>query len=269
MGLTPSQSIEDLQAGDLIYAHTGEQRPIVHKTIRRYSGTMIGISHEQEPATLWLTIDHLVLTARRVQQLSRDGEWSGIPSSHVDFARSMRHQATPPEAHLWQRLRGNQLDVTFRRQHQIGPYIADFYCRQAGLVVEVDGAGTHSSDEARDYDRQRDTYLSALGLRVMRFTASDVFSRIDAVLEAILQATHETVLPDDPEKQWRYAGSLVLGDIVCFGIDRQPVAVASLTIEETVEELYDLKAVGAHSFLTDVCAIHADLHGARSAVSEE
>ena len=218
---------------------------------------MIGFSREQSSEPLWLTADHLVLTARRVRQLAQDGEWFGIPATHIDFARTMRHQATPPEAHLWKRLRGNILGVTFRRQHQIGPYIADFYCRQAGLIIEVDGVGAHSSDDAKEYDGKRDAYLSALCLRVIRFTASDVFYRTNAVVEAILYATRETVLADDSEKQWRYASSLIVGDLIYSGVKQQSASISTITVEETEEEVYNLEVTGTASFLTEVCTIHA------------
>ena len=257
VGFTPRQAIETLQPRDWVYAHDGQSHPIVLVAMRRYVGKMVRLSHKLSSEPLWLTADHLVLTARRVHQLARNGEWSGIPSTHVDFARTMRHQATPPEAHLWKRLRGNALGVTFRRQHQIGPYIADFYCRQASLLVEVDGVGTHSSEEARDYDRQRDAYLAALGLRVIRFTASDVIYQTNAVIEAILHAVRETVLTDDPEKQWRYASTLIMGDYAYFGVNQQLEAITDITVEETVEEVYNLEVLGAPSFLTEVCAVHA------------
>jgi len=154
-------------------------------------------------------------------------------------------------------MRGDALGVTYRRQHQIGPYIADFYCRQAGLIIEVDGAGTHSSDDAQEYDRQRDAYLAGLGLRVIRFTASDVSSQTNSVIETILHATRELVLIDAPDKQWRYASSLLLGDQVYSSIHQQPAAITDITIEETVEEVYDLDVAGAPAFLTEVCTIRA------------
>ncbi|MCW3100704.1 MAG: intein C-terminal splicing region/intein N-terminal splicing region [Chthonomonadaceae bacterium] len=250
-----TRHVEDLRPGDIVYTHDGRLKSVVRVTKRRYSGTIIAISYDQAREPLWLTEDHLVLTKRRVKQLNPDGMWSGIPGNHIDFARQMRRQPTPPEAHLWKRLRGNQLGVPFRRQHQIGPYIADFYCRQASLVVEVDGASVHSSAEAKDYDSQRDAYMSALGLRILRFPAADVSSRTDAVVAAILYAAQETVIPDDSEKQWRYAGSLILGDTVYCGVDQIPVPITGLRLEDTTEDAYALEVEGASSLLTDICAI--------------
>ncbi len=87
---------------------------------------------------------------------------------------------TGVERRVWQRLRAKQLGVKFRRQHPIGPYIADFACVQARLVVEVDG-DTHQ--EA--YDAHRDLWLGACGWRVMRVVLEEVNRERDGVVDAI------------------------------------------------------------------------------------
>ena len=121
----------------------------------------------------------------------------------------------------------------------------------------MDGAGTHSSDDAKEYDRQRDAYLAALGLRTIRFTAYDVTYHTNAVVEAILYAARETVLTNDPDKQWRYASSLLLGDSIYFGVEQQSASISNITIEETEEEVYHLDVTPATFILTEVCTIHA------------
>ena len=83
------------------------------------------------------------------------------------FTRRMRHQPTPAECVLWQRLRGKQTGFKFARQRTILKYVVDFYCMSAGLAVEVDG-GYHSSQI--DYDQRRDMQLGELGVVVLRFT---------------------------------------------------------------------------------------------------
>ncbi|HVA90233.1 MAG TPA: DUF559 domain-containing protein, partial [Chloroflexota bacterium] len=147
--------------------------------------------------------------------------------------------------------------------------MADFYSRQAGLVIEVDGAGAHSSEAARAYDAERDAYMEALGLRVMRFTASEVCSDTDAVLDAIYHACRESVLPDDPQKQWRYAGSLAVGDTVYVGVEQRPVAISRIAYENTTEEVYDLEVEGAHSFVTETCTVHNCGSGTAATVAEQ
>ena len=72
----------------------------------------------------------------------------------------------------------------FRRQQPIVRFIVDFYCRQAQLVVEVDGS-SHNSNEAAEYDNQRTLFLEDLGLSVLRFSNDQVIYETDAVLTSI------------------------------------------------------------------------------------
>ena len=78
----------------------------------------------------------------------------------------------------------------FYRQKPIGDYIVDFFCPRAKLVIEVDGS-QHLVGETIEYDRIRDEYLSSLGLRVMRFTNTDVLTHIDGVVESIIENIEE------------------------------------------------------------------------------
>jgi very-short-patch-repair endonuclease len=90
---------------------------------------------------------------------------------------------TDAETILWSRLR-SWPHVRFRRQHPVGPYIADFACVPAMLVIEVDGA-THGSDAERARDAVRDRYLQKRGWRVVRVWNHDVYERLDDVLDVI------------------------------------------------------------------------------------
>ena len=90
---------------------------------------------------------------------------------------------TPAEVILWRELRGRRFaKYKFRRQRPIGPYIADFYCHDAKLVVEVDGE-THIGREGYDESRQRD--LEGWGSRVLRFWNNQVYDQVECVLEGI------------------------------------------------------------------------------------
>jgi len=94
---------------------------------------------------------------------------------------------TDAERHLWAKIRMKQLNgYQFYRQKPIGDYIVDFFCPRAKLVVEVDGS-QHFSDEMTEYDRIRDEYLSSLGLRVLRFTNTDVLTHIERVVESMVE----------------------------------------------------------------------------------
>ena len=97
-------------------------------------------------------------------------------------ARAMRTAQTPAEVVLWQRLRARKLGVKFRRQHTVGQFIVDFYCAEAQLVVEVDGA-THAASVHQD--QARDEIIRSLGMHVLRFKNEDVLHNMEAVLTRI------------------------------------------------------------------------------------
>jgi very-short-patch-repair endonuclease len=117
--------------------------------------------------------------------------------SGVTLARELRGAMSPPEVILWQRLRGGRLaGFKFRRQHPMGPYVADFYCAEALLVVEVDGATHQGERKARDADRDR--WMEANGVRVLRFTAFMVFRELDVVLGTVLRWARERTKEPPP-----------------------------------------------------------------------
>jgi very-short-patch-repair endonuclease len=113
-------------------------------------------------------------------------------------SRQLRENMTNAERCLWAKIRRKQLKgYQFYRQKPIGDYIVDFFCPKIRLVIEVDG-GQHFSDEMREYDRIRDDYLHSLGLRVLRFTNTDVLTRIEAVVESINGNMGEGILGENP-----------------------------------------------------------------------
>ncbi|VXC06826.1 conserved hypothetical protein [Luteimonas sp. 9C] len=99
-----------------------------------------------------------------------------------NLARRLRHAMTPAEIALWRHLRGRQrCGARFRRQHPIGPFIADFACLAPTLVIEVDG-GQHSGSRS---DVSRDAYLRQKGFHVLRFWNHDVLRNVDGVCRVI------------------------------------------------------------------------------------
>jgi len=99
--------------------------------------------------------------------------------------RALREDQTDAERALWQRLRSRQIDgYKFRRQHEFGGFVLDFFCVSAKLAVELDG-GQHLSEEGLARDARRSAFLEANGIRVLRFTNTQVLGDSDAVLEAI------------------------------------------------------------------------------------
>lgn len=98
-------------------------------------------------------------------------------------ARALRRDMTDSERKLWAGLRGEQLGFKFRRQHPLGPYIADFACLDPCLIVELDGS-QHADQQA--YDLARDTFFKTNGFAVLRFPSNAAFQNLDGVLTAIL-----------------------------------------------------------------------------------
>ena len=89
---------------------------------------------------------------------------------------------------LWSRLRHSQLSgYKFRRQQGIGKFIVDFYCPSDRLVIEVDGESHFVTDASRQYDAGRDLFLQSLGIRILRFLNTEIYTNLDSVVEVILQ----------------------------------------------------------------------------------
>ncbi len=102
-------------------------------------------------------------------------------------AREQRHPLTPAETKVWARVRKLQLSYKIRRQHPIWRFIADFYCAEARLVIEIDGDSHVGADQVA-YDAARTAWLEARGYHVIRFHNDDVHSNLEAVLSAIQAA---------------------------------------------------------------------------------
>ena len=102
-------------------------------------------------------------------------------------AREQRKNMTPAEKRLWGRIRGKVLGVKFRRQHPINRFIADFYCHEARLVVEIDG-GYHDDQDQWAHDQGRTRELEELGIRVVRFTNEEVEEDLEGMIDRIRSA---------------------------------------------------------------------------------
>jgi very-short-patch-repair endonuclease len=104
----------------------------------------------------------------------------GASRSIQEQARQLRKEMTPAEQILWDRLRGRRFQgLKFRRQHPLGRFIVDFYCAEHRLVIELDG-GIHRHQQ--EYDQARTDALQS-------------YQRLDDVLEAIVSAVEQTLLP--------------------------------------------------------------------------
>ncbi|MFE0017392.1 endonuclease domain-containing protein [Mesorhizobium sp. NPDC059054] len=103
--------------------------------------------------------------------------------NHIARARELRHGGNVAEATLWSELKAKKLGgYKFSRQVPLGPYYADFVCRQAKLVIELDGSQHVDSDS----DKRRDEFMQVNGYSVLRFWSGDALKNIGAVCETIL-----------------------------------------------------------------------------------
>jgi len=121
----------------------------------------------------------------RRPQAGGGGGSSTLRRPTVYAARRLRRTMSLPEVLLWQRLRGSPGGLAFRKQHPIDPYVADFYCSAARLVVEVDGEA-HDRGNRPHRDEEREAFLQGRGYRVLRVAARDVLKDPDGAAAAIV-----------------------------------------------------------------------------------
>jgi very-short-patch-repair endonuclease len=109
-------------------------------------------------------------------------------------ARSLRKNMTDAEAKLWSQLRAHRLmGLSFRRQHPIGPYIADFVCAESKVVIELDGS-QHAEDKAMMADERRTAFLTSRGWHVLRFWNDDVLRHLNDTCQHIWVVCNERQL---------------------------------------------------------------------------
>jgi adenine-specific DNA-methyltransferase len=110
------------------------------------------------------------------------------------LARKFRSSPTEAERTLWRYLRRKQLGgLRFRRQHTIGPYIVDFYCSAAKLIIELDD-GEHAEPDQQAYDERRSRWLETRGYRILRFWNVDILRDSNA-FEIVWSAVRKAGVP--------------------------------------------------------------------------
>ena len=115
------------------------------------------------------------------------GKWSmhyGAAPKIFELAELLRGRMTEAEKILWERLKKNDWQLNFRRQHPISIYIADFYCHQIKLVIELDG-GYHENTEVKLNDEFRENDIKGLGINILRFKNEEVLNGVEKVLQII------------------------------------------------------------------------------------
>lgn len=99
-------------------------------------------------------------------------------------AKELRNNVTHAEMLLWGYLKTKPFGFKFRRQHPLGNYIADFFCYKLKLIIAVDGS-VHEKEEVKKNDERRQEIIEAEGIRVVRFTNSEVIKQPEVVIEKI------------------------------------------------------------------------------------
>ena len=106
-------------------------------------------------------------------------------------ARRLRINMTDAEAKLWRAVRRNQIvNLSFRRQHPVGPYTLDFYCPSLQLGIELDG-GQHAENNTQRVDQRRTRWLASKGITVLRFWNNEVLGNLSGVLSEIVRVAAE------------------------------------------------------------------------------
>ncbi|MGQ0558116.1 MAG: endonuclease domain-containing protein [Sphingosinicella sp.] len=112
----------------------------------------------------------------------------------IQRARQLRREMSPSELALWELLRGRPNGFQFRRQPLIGPFYPDFYCRPAGMIIEVDG-DSHDMGDRPQRDGRRDRWFAALGIETLRIPAVEIHQDVGAVVEFIVRHCEERAPP--------------------------------------------------------------------------
>ena len=112
-------------------------------------------------------------------------------SKLTSHAQHLRRNMTKEERRLWYEYLRNY-PYQFRRQVTFGNYILDFYCAEAKLAVELDGS-QHYSEEGLRYDENRTAYLNGIGIRVIRFSNTDIMRNLAGVCETIDAQIHDRI----------------------------------------------------------------------------
>ena len=109
-------------------------------------------------------------------------------------ARQLRRRPSPSEVRLWRVLRQRPDGLQFRRQHPFGPFVFDFFCRAAGVAIEVDGLSHDLGDNAVR-DLRHDKWASEQGVETIRIAAEDIRTNLDGVVAHILNRCFEKTPP--------------------------------------------------------------------------
>ncbi|MEY8702962.1 endonuclease domain-containing protein [Francisella philomiragia] len=110
--------------------------------------------------------------------------------SNKSKRQSLRVNQTVAERYLWNYIRRDTLGVRVRRQYGVGKYIVDFYIPKLKVAIEIDG-DSHFTEDSRQYDFARESYMNNIGIKTIRYTNNQVMDNIDSVFSDLLERIKE------------------------------------------------------------------------------
>ena len=122
----------------------------------------------------------------------KDGMFNEANPLLFGLVKDLRKKMTHAEMILWNHLKAGINGLKFRWQHPLGIYVADFYCHQIKLIIEVDGS-IHNKEEIKKYDIERENNLVNDGYSIIRFTNTEVLNEIQFVLSTITSRTQSLI----------------------------------------------------------------------------
>jgi very-short-patch-repair endonuclease len=214
---------------------------------KHYRGPLVGLKRKGCEQILWLTPSHLV--AVPLPQL---------PSfkAKLETAQLLRRKSTKSEDILWQALRNGGLEHKFRRQHILGPFVADFYCPALRLVIEIDGT-IHETTDQKAYDEFRQRIIEQCEIAFLRVSSRETEKRPAKVIRRIASVVEPRKQQMSYGVRWLAAGNLKSGDRVCCKGNTQYRTIESNEYIEVVEPLYNLTIEADNSYVSSVCTIHS------------
>lgn len=130
-------------------------------------------------------------------QVNEPNMFYGASNIIFENAKRLRNNVTEAENLLWQVISNKQLGVKFRRQHPISCFIADFYCHEVKLIIELDGS-IHDLPEVSNNDIERQRIIEQFGIKIIRFKNTELYNNLDSVLEKIKETIQAKQLASPP-----------------------------------------------------------------------
>jgi very-short-patch-repair endonuclease len=280
--------IEEIQSEDFVWTHPESLQRVIGLQHRPHVGRLIGIRLTENSNMVWVTPDQHFLAPSPQAERGLGGEGAtptyptpnpspragrgktarihdnlgGVSSLLPQLAQQLRKDATSAEKLLWECVRGRRMcGAKFRRQHPLGNhYIADFYCPEKYLAIELDGS-VHNSQQARWSDGIRHRQLSVAGVKVLRFSNERIFSDLKGVLLEISQylalGSSDSNEQTPEEHVWRRAEELVVGDLLIVSEQGRVQSIEEVDHIIVNEPVYDLIIECNYSFITEAGVVQS------------